>query len=633
MMFIIITLLFGAIFKYKFSSKSSFLLFLLGMILHYTSYFREWKDIESEVILIYMIPPLIYYSSAHINIHILKQFIKQLFVLNGPILVLCIILTGLFFSLLEDLPWKLIFIFSTIISATDPVTIIHILEHLNMSKKIKTLIDGDALLNDAAIYLIYSLLLMDNTNTFIFKIFYIPLGSIILSCVLFFIFFNIMKRIYDSDIEITLSFIFCYGGFYLAENVLEISGIFVIVMFGLWVSYLGKTSFSSSIKNSMEHVWETIDINMNHIIITLSGLIGMKTIYLLSEKWWKLLLLFIMINIIRISVIMMFSKFLIHEKYRIFKKQLFLIGLGNIKGAITILLALELSETEDLKIILFYAYGIVFLSLLINPLLVYLFIKHGIKHEYDETVEYILHIRNKLQRVGYDLILSFRDKSNLQTIQWNQVEKQMIKPVLVSRSKDDGIELNIQDDKYLEYRVIYLSSLKENFWILFEDHQLYRDTLIYLLELVDTILDSQDKHWASCFQRYCHLPEYYSWVPEWYIRKVLYHNIKHTHNILSGYILGHKYTLENLDCIFEMDCQIINELKNEMEMSIREATETVNKIEELYPEITQKIETRQALHYVLKNQQKFLKRIFKEGKINYYIFNHINREIDNKCNH
>lgn len=621
-------LVLGSIFKYKVSEKSSFLLFLMGAFLDFTNSFQWWQDIESNIILTFIIPPLIYFSAAHIDIHILKQFWLQLIVLNVPVLFLSISLVAWLFSLLEESSsMKLPFLFGTIVCATDPVTIVSIMKNLNMSKKIETLVDGEALLNDAIVYLLYSLLLSTNSTNIILKIFYLPIGSFLVGTLLFFAFFNLLRRVYDSDIEITLSIASCYGCFYLAQYTFSLSGIFTIVVFGLWMAFLGKTAFSPSIKKSMEYVWETMETNMNHIILFLSGLIGMKTIHYFPSHWYKLMILFLAINVIRIISIFLFYPLLIHKKYRIHKKQLFLIGLSNIKGAVTIVLTLELIEHGYSDLILFYVYGIVFLSLIVNPLLVHYYIKYGIRHEYDETVEYILHIRNRLEQVGCNVKTCLMNKClYLKHIKWEDVEKNMIKPIDISRSrrKHDQIAIDI------EYRVIYLMSLKQSFWKLFNDNQLYRDSLVYLLDLVDTILDSNDKHWEASFNSHCSLPKYYSWVPTWYRRKILYHKINHKHNILSGFIMGQKNTLENLNTIFEMDCNIIQELKIEMEKSIFKAKKILGKIEEEYPDITQKIETRQTIYCVLKNQQRFLKRIFKEGKINYYIYNHINQEINQK---
>ncbi len=649
MLFIIIILLSGSFFKYYTPSKAPLFIFIFGIILHYINNIKNttindsinfWQQIHSESILIYIIPPLIYYSSAHIDIHILRQYIKHLILLNIPILIISILLTSLVFSFLEEnMKWTIVLLFSTIISATDPVSVISILDSMNMSKKIKTLIDGEALLNDAVVYLFYSLLILYEdkgiNSDFVFKIFYIPFGSILLSCIIFFVFFNLLRRIYDSDIEIALTIVFCYGSFYLAEYI-QLSGVFTIVIFGLWMSYLGKTTISPSIKKSLEHVWETLDTNMNFIIFSLSGLIGMKTINYFHSHWFKVFIMYLSINIIRLLSILLFSKFLIHKQYRIHIKQLILVGISNIKGAITIVLILKLGENtmfdkEQTNILLFYVYGIVFLSLLINPIFIYLFIKFGIRHEYDETLEYMLHIRGKLEKVGYDIKKSFyEDKTYLKNIKWSIVDDEIIKTKDISRSKINAIELDIHNDKYLEYRIIYLTSLKENLWKLFDQNQLYRDTIIILLEIIDSALDTQDKHWENCFKNYCSLPMYYKWVPNFYRKKILYHTINHKHNILSGYILAHKYTLDHLNTIFDIDCDILYELKLEMDKSILNAQTILNQIEDLYPNITQKIETKQAIFFILKNQQRFLKKIFKQGKINYYIYNHINQEINQK---
>lgn len=645
MIFLIVTILTGILFKYKYPSQAPMALFILGIVIHFCNMLNNemlnasidwWQNIEAEYILIYILPPLIYYSATLIDIHILRQLWVQLWLINGPILILSIITMALVLWVIESVRFSTALLFGAVTAATDPVAVISILKYQNMSMKIRTLIVGESLLNDGVVNLVFVLLLVQRNNgfdgEFFSKLFYIPLGSIGLGAGLLFCFFRIVRKIYDSDIEIALTIVFCYGGFYLAQE-LGLSGIFTIVVYGILMAYLGKTGISPSVKKSLGHVWETLDANMNHIMFALSGLIGMRVIDYI-DHWPQLLLLFVTTNLSRICFVSLFYKFLIMPKYRIGFKQVMLVGLSNIKGAVTIVLALDLSEAVHNDILLFYGYGIVFLSLIINPIILRIYINYGIKHEYNETVEYILHIREKLQMVGEKTRQKLKDGSPyLHDIQWNEINEKMIQVRNPTRSKNDALELQIMDDTYLEYRVIYLTSLKKSFWDLFDDNLLYRDTIVSLTEIIDTVLDTQGKHWVSCFKPYCSYPKYYWWIPQWFQKIMLYHRINHRHNLLSGYILGHQQTLEHLDNVFEMDCSIVSELKKEADESVKCAKEFLIKLENQYPEISRKIETRQALYRVLKQQQRYLKKIFKEGKINYYIYNHINQEINETLHH
>lgn len=634
MLFIIITLLCGALVKYKYPSYSPLTMFTLGILIFYinkidgeelNTSIDSWRNINSQIIFRYLIPPLIYNSATHINFHILRQYIRQILLLIIPLLIINIIFMGFLVSFMDDFTWQVCFLFGTIISATDPVSILSILEHMNMSEKVKTLIDGEALLNDAIVYLIFTLLL-DNDFKAIPKIVYIPLGSIVLGSVAFLLLFQILRKIYESDIEIILTIIFCHGTFYIAE-IVGLSGIFATVIVGLWMSYIGRTAISPSVKKSLEDVWQTFDINVNHLIFALSGLIGTRTLAFIPEHWYKIGILYFGTNFIRCLSILLFKSILRHKKYKIETKQLVLVGLSNIKGSITITLALQLIELQldDKELILFYTFATTFLTLLINPILVKCYIKYVIKHEYNEALEYLLRIRDNIYIAGAEIKQKLKNETDyLHNINWDEVDQYMIQNEEVDETH---IELEPVNDINIEYRIVYLTSLKRSFWQLFDDHLLYRDTIIALLDIVDNVLDTDDKHWVSCFTKYCKFPSHCSWLPEWYKKRILYHDINHRHNLLMGYVLGHHLTLEHLIAVLDIESDIIKELKKEEEESIEEAKKFLIQIEEKYPEITQKIETRQAIYHILKKQQRYLKQIFKEGKINYYIYNHINQEI------
>ncbi len=636
MIFLIITLFSGALIKYKYPAHSPVLLFIFGALIFYINKLSNhelnesietWENIDSKLILRYLIPPLIYNSAAHIEFHILRQYIKQLLILIVPVLLLNVLLMGILMKLLDDLSWQICLLFGTIISATDPVSVIAILEHLNMSKKIKTLIDGEALLNDAVVYLLF-VMLLDNDYIALTKILYVPTGAILFGSFSFFVLFQILRRIYESDVEIILTIIFCHGTFYVSE-IMKLSGIFSTVIVGLWMAYVGKTAISPSVKRSLEYVWETFDVNINHLIFALSGLIGMRTIHYVPEHWYKVLLLYVGSNIFRCLSILLFNKSLKHVMYKIETKQLLLIGLSNIKGSLTITLALQLTETNMLnaEIVLFYTFAITFLTLTINPILIKLYIKYVIKHEYNEAVEYLLHIRDKMTIIGQNSKETLKEETEyLHNINWSEVDKYMIQNKIVSQT---SISLEPINQERVEYRIVYLTALKRSFWELFDDHLLYKDTIITLLEIIDNVLDTENKHWLTCFTKYCEFPSHYNWLPDWYKKKILYHSINHKHNLLFGYILGHQLTIGHLETVFDANCDIINELREEEQESIKQAKQFLEMIENKYPEITNKIETRQAIYHVLKKQQHYLKDIFKKGKINYYIYNHINQEINN----
>ena len=115
--------------------------------------------LNQEVLFIILIPPIIFEGSFNMD---KRSFFKQF----GSILVfaflgtfLSILIVGLSvygftdFSLYESLA------FGSLISATDPVTVLSIMKQLNADKFIHSIIYGESVLNDAVAIILYKTLI------------------------------------------------------------------------------------------------------------------------------------------------------------------------------------------------------------------------------------------------------------------------------------------------------------------------------------------------------------------------------------------------------------------------------------------------------------------------------------------
>ena len=89
----------------------------------------------------------------------LKYFFLQILFLTVPGVILSTVLIGSVIKLLNnEFTWKLSLLLGSVLSPTDPISIVNILKNLNMSKKLLILIEGESLFNDGTSYVIFSLL-------------------------------------------------------------------------------------------------------------------------------------------------------------------------------------------------------------------------------------------------------------------------------------------------------------------------------------------------------------------------------------------------------------------------------------------------------------------------------------------
>lgn len=627
MLYIFFSLLFASLLKYiireKFLLPYSFLLLLFGILSSILNHYFQYKPLSESIsqlqsispnnILLLFIPPLIYHSATKINFHIIRQYILQISILIIPVILINFIICGIFNHWITSLSWIDSFILGVIISATDPVSIASILEDLHISEKIRVLIEGESLFNDGSVYIIFELLMHwydESITTIVLKTLYIPICSILLGIGFGVLQFIILRKIHNvPNIEITISIMFCYIVFYIS-NESYLSGIISVVILGLCISAGGKTAYSSSSQNSLKHVWEIIDFITNNLIFIISGLIIGNIGEYSFKKWGIMFMMYFVLNIIRFVSIFIFYKWLKIDLYQIYHHQWCIIALSGMKGGITLVLAL-ITQNAD---ILFYSAGIVFLSIPLNTMMVKFYITHILKHVYRNRVEKILHIRDKLYTVGQISIEKIQTNFFLKNVAWETVHNKIIREIDMELPR-----IHSSRDIIIEKRLIYLKTFKQTLWSLFAKNMLYKDTIIKLIEILDTTIDSEEKILSIL-----HIPTLIN--TKWFT----YHDINHKYNFFSAFLLGQKYTMDNLKNIISQDD--FDMLVEEIIPSMNYSLEFLRKIENDYPLITEKIETRQTIHYILKNQQVYLKKLFKDGEINYYIYNEINKEINQKLN-
>ena len=657
MIFIIITIIGSCSIKYfwkdKYQIPYTFILLLFGSLLviiseytHYDEFNTSmffWKTLDPHMILLIFIPPLIYNSAAHINFHILKKLWKSITMLIVPGVVFSTFFIGFLIKYIDNsFTWTTSFLLGSLLSATDPIAVVSILNSMGINKKLSILIDGESLLNDGTASIIFAIIIKilekDSTTSIIINAIQLSFGSILYGLAFSLISFFILKQVYDNEvIEISMTLIFPHLMFYVAENIIHVSGILSISILGFFTSYSKYTAITPHVRKSIEHVWHVIDFIANNIIFVLTGLIIISN--LLNNNipfsiWLNMFNIYLCSNLSRFVITFIFYPVLRNKQYKLYMKEICVVALSGLRGEITLALALIATSVKEIDgtvqdRIIFYSGGIVFLSILINSILIKLFIKKFIinENENDIVFEEILHIRKHISDVGQKSIIYIKNNNKfLNNINWEDVNNHIVKE---DSCNNNSVEISI--NRIINCKIVFLKCLKKSFWDLYHKHMIYRDAIIHLVELIDTILESEDCNWEHVIEPYC--KKYNDSVGnslfQYFQKKILFYHINHHYSIVSGFILGQYNALGLLtDILDNEDEDLLNILKNECEKSINKGIEYINFIESNYPDISNKIETRQSIHFILKKQQEYLKSLSKNGEINQHLYHTLLNDIN-----
>ena len=115
---------------------------------------RIFGDLNPHLMLFTFIPPLLFMAGLEINAHVLKAQFWSAFWLAVPGVIISTCLTALpvqaLCGSLYNWGWTTSFMFSAMVSATDPVAVVALLHELGAPESLNVLIDGEALLNDGS---------------------------------------------------------------------------------------------------------------------------------------------------------------------------------------------------------------------------------------------------------------------------------------------------------------------------------------------------------------------------------------------------------------------------------------------------------------------------------------------------
>ncbi|MGO4110016.1 cation:proton antiporter [Paenibacillus sp. YAF4_2] len=199
---------------------------------------------------------------------------------GGTLLSFFLIAAGSYYIM--GLPLVVAFTFASLMSATDPISVISIFKSLGVPKPLVTIIEGESLFNDGiAVVLfqissIYLLTYMDmgwgGAGEGILLFLKFALGGIAIGSILGWIFSQLIRFYDDYPLEIGFSMLLFFGSFFVAEH-FHVSGVIAVVVSGLiFGSYGARVGMSETTRMNIDSFWDVITLVANSLIFLMIGL-------------------------------------------------------------------------------------------------------------------------------------------------------------------------------------------------------------------------------------------------------------------------------------------------------------------------------------------------------------------------
>lgn len=332
----------------------------------------------SDLLLDGMLSMLLFAGALHINLADLRSFkwVISLLAIVGTVLSMLIIAALLYyivplFGVKLDFIWCLLF--GALISPTDPIAVMGILNSSDAPQSIKTVISGESLFNDGIGVVIFVLLVgvLNSGNTpsagdalmlFITE----AGGGLLFGAVLGAVMLYMVKTIDGPHEEVLITLAGVLGGYALATH-WHLSGPLAMVVVGLMLGNHGREhAMSEKTRDYLDLFWELIDEILNAMLFVL---IGLEIIMVDFDATLA------MLGVVAIVISLLSRTVVVGTITKVFRQELYLpkrawqvLVWGGLRGGISVALVLYLPAGEERNFILGMTYAVVIFSILVQGL-------------------------------------------------------------------------------------------------------------------------------------------------------------------------------------------------------------------------------------------------------------------------
>ena len=327
---------------------------LLGPGIH------AWEAIPPDLLLAGFLPTLLYAGASALEWHAVRRQMPSSLLLAGPGVLVGTAATAALvkYTFPHSWNWPQCALFGAMFSATDPVAVVAVLKSCGLSKRLRTLVDLEALLNDGTAYVLFFILRQfvaggtpptagETTVTFIRLAFGGVAVGLLIGCLTTFW----LRYMYNEpEAEIMLTVVAAFFAYLVGDRVLKVSGVLAVVALGLWMSAFGSNHVSRRVEGSLAVVWDVLEYVANTVIFVLSGAVIASRIYvnLTDSKITDInlrqlpyaLLLWVYLLLVRVFTFVIFSPLLVRAAYGLSFQDMVILSWSGLRGAVGLALSL-----------------------------------------------------------------------------------------------------------------------------------------------------------------------------------------------------------------------------------------------------------------------------------------------------
>lgn len=349
----------------------------------YDAWFFSALFLDSQDILFVFLPPLLFEMSLAVNVRRLLEDLPTVILMAVVAVITATAFVGGALYAVSGLGLIACLLLGATISTTDPAAVVTTFRGLGAPRRLLVILEGESLLNDAAAIALFSILLASLTasqevgpGAVAWGFLYAFGGGSVVGVALGYLAARLYPLLRGSAVaEMSLTVALAYGAFLVAEIGLGASGIVAVVLAGLTTAVVGSIRMGPRNWPRVTAVWGQMGFWANALILLIAALLAPR---LLTElQPFELgLLIAVVVGAFAARAVVLFGllpalNLVVGRTPAMTTAQKTLIWWGGVRGAVTLVLTLSLTETSALSeqersILGALGCGFVFFTLLVN---------------------------------------------------------------------------------------------------------------------------------------------------------------------------------------------------------------------------------------------------------------------------
>ncbi len=349
--------------------------------------------LRPNVIFYLFLPPLLYSAAFFTSPREWRQNWRPITGLAlGLVLATVFAVGGVLGAAVAGLGWAAAFVLGAVLAPTDPVSATGVIGRLGAPERLRTILEGESLVNDGIALVIYSIAVSAAVSGS-FSVLHgfvrfveVAAGGVAVGVAAGWILGQIRRRVHEPRLEITISLLTPYAVYLPAEQA-HVSGILATVTTGAFLGWQSKGLFSAQTRMQAFAFWDVLTFLLESALFVLLGaqfplvVRGLGSQSSASLAWYALLAFAVVVTV---RMVWQFTvPHFVHALDARFRelrsptpaRERLLLGWAGLRGAVTLAAALSIPlAMPGRQLVLFLAFSVILATILVQgttlPLLV-----------------------------------------------------------------------------------------------------------------------------------------------------------------------------------------------------------------------------------------------------------------------